>query len=169
MRTKLRRLSLVPLYRFTLATVCVVLSAAIAAASPRWETANAVAHAQGVAIAVCLPVSEIVCIGFGCRNPHNFDFVEMIAGDWLVGPTRLSARAHATTSVMEIDARASRAFRSPVSRGRIDRAFLLRLAGHRSLRVEALQSGYAATFPLAGFRRARRTLLRICAGARPTS
>ena len=74
MRTKLRRLSLVPLYQFALATVCVVLSGAIAAASPRWERANAVGQAQGVAIAVCLPVSEIVCIGFGCRHRLRLRF-----------------------------------------------------------------------------------------------
>ena len=36
----------------------------------------------------------------------------------------------------------------------IDRAFLARLARHGSLRVEALEFGYSATFPLAGFRRA---------------
>ena len=71
MRTKLRRLSLVPLYQFTFATVCVVLSGAIAAASPRWERANAVGQAQGVAIAVCLPFSEIVCKSFGSKIQMN--------------------------------------------------------------------------------------------------
>ena len=46
---------------------------------------------QGIVNAVCLPVSEIVCVGVGCRDQNGFDFVEMIAGDWLHGPTRLSA------------------------------------------------------------------------------
>jgi hypothetical protein len=68
-----------------------------------WEGTNAAVREQGVAIAVCLPVDEIVCIGVGCRDPDGFDFVEMIVCDWLQGPTRLSAGAHATTSVMEVD------------------------------------------------------------------
>lgn len=169
MRTKPPRPSPAGACRFTLALLFLVLSGALAAASPRWERTNAAGRAQGVAIAVCLPFNEIVCIGIGCRGPGGFDFVEMIVGDWLEGPTRLSAGPHVTTSVMEVDERASRAFNFPVSRGLINRAFLRRLVGHGSLRVEALQSGYAATFPLAGFRRARRMLLRMCAGGRATS
>ncbi len=169
MRTKPRRPSFPALWRFGLAIVFLALGGAIAAASPRWQRTNAAARAQGMEIAVCLPGDEIVCIGVGCRDPEGFDFVEMIVGDWLAGPTRVSAGPHVTTSVMEIDEGASRAMNLPVSRGPIDRAFLLRIAGHRSLRVEALRSGYAAIFPLAGYWRARRILLRICASARATS
>ncbi len=169
MRTKPPRPSPVGASRFILALVFLVLGGALAAASPRWERTNAAGRAQGVAIAVCLPFNEIVCIGIGCRDPGGFDFVEMIVGDWLDGPTRLSAGPHVTTIVMEADERASRALNFPVSRGPINRAFLRWLVGHGSLRVEALQSGYAATFPLAGFRRARRMLLRMCASGRATS
>jgi hypothetical protein len=161
--TSVRRLS----HRSVLG-VLVALNVGIAAASPRWEQTNAAGREQGVAIAVCLPGDEVVCIGIGCRDPDSFDFVEMIVGDWLQGPTRLSAGAQTTTSVMKADERASRALNLPVSRGPVDRVFLFRLVGQRTLRVEALWSDYSATFPLAGFWRARRMLSHICA-ARPVS
>jgi hypothetical protein len=161
--------SLGALGRFTLAIVLVVSSGATAGLAPRWEKTNAAGREQGIVIAVCLPVSEIVCVGVGCRDQNGFDFVEMIVGDWLHGPTRLSAGAYTTTTTMGADERASSALNLPVSRGPIDRTFLARLARHGSLRVEALESGYSATFPLAGFRRARHVLTRICVGARATS
>jgi hypothetical protein len=126
---------------------------------------------QNVAVAVCLPrEEEIVCIGLGCRKTGGYDLIEMITGDWLEGPTRLSAGAHVTTTVMSIDRRASRAMNVPVSRGPIRRLFLWRLIGHEneSLRVDALHSGYEAEFPLAGFRRAHRMLRIICAAERGT-
>ena len=72
------------------------------------------------------------------------------------------------TTVMGVDNRASSALNLRVSRGPIDRTFLAGLARHGSLRVEAFESGYPATFPLAGFRRARNGL-KICTNARPTS
>ena len=169
MRAKLICPSLGALGRFTLAIVFVVSSGATAAPSSRWEKTNAAGREQGVVIAVCLPVSEIVCVGVGCRDRNGFDFVEMIVGDWLHGPTRLSAGAYATTTMMGVDERASNALNLPVSRGPINRTFLARLARHGSLRIEALESGYSATFPLTGFRRARHVLKRICAGARATS
>jgi hypothetical protein len=169
MRAGRKRNSLGASYCSALAIVLVALNGDIAAASPGWETTNAAGLEQGVAIAVCLPGDEVVCIGVGCRVPHGFDFVEMIVGDWLEGPTRLSAGAHTTTSVMRADNRASRALNVPVSRGPVDHAFLLRLVGRRTLRVEALWSGYSAVFPLVGFGRARRMLPHICAAARATS
>jgi hypothetical protein len=94
----------------------------------------------------------------------------MITGDWLEGPTRLTAGGHVTANVMKIDRRASRAMNVPVSRGFIRPEFLWRLAGHEneSLRVQALTSGYDASFPLAGFRRAHRLLRYIC-GAAPAA
>jgi hypothetical protein len=73
--TSVRRLS----HRSVLG-VLVALNVGIAAASPRWEQTNAAGREQGVAIAVCLPGDEVVCIGIGCRDPDSFDFVEMIVG-----------------------------------------------------------------------------------------
>ncbi len=149
-----------------------VATGAIAAAPPRWERTNAAGLGQNVAIAVCLPrEEEIVCVGVGCRKKGGYNFVEMITGDWLEGPTRLSAGAHVTTTVMSVDRRASRAMNVPVSRGPIRGAFLWRLDGHEneSLRVQALTSGYEADFPLAGFRRAHRMLRHICAAERGAS
>jgi hypothetical protein len=97
----------------------------------------------------------------------------MITGDWLEGRTRLRAGGRVTTTVMSADRQASRAMNVPVSRGAVRPAFLWRLVRREnaSLRVEALKSGYEADFPLAGFRRAHKKLLRICAaerGASPT-
>jgi hypothetical protein len=146
-----------------------VAGGAIAEAPPRWEETNAAALEQNVAIAVCLPrQGEIVCIGFGCRKSGGYDFVEMITGDWLEGRTRLPAGARVMTTVMSADRQASRAMNLPVSRGPVRPSFLWRLVRHEntSLRVEALKSGYEADFPLAGFRRAHKTLLRICAAER---
>jgi hypothetical protein len=62
--------------------------------------------------------------------------VAMITGE---GRTRLSAGGHVTTTVMNIDRRASRARNAPVSRGAIRGAFIWRLVGHEneSLRVHA--------------------------------
>ena len=142
---------------------------AIAADSPRWEGTNPVALRQNVAIAVCLPrEDEIVCVGLGCRRKGGYNFVEMITGDWLEGPTRLSVGAHETRTVMRIDRRASRALNLPVSRGRIRAAFLWRLADHEneSLQVQALSSGYEADFPLAGFKWAHRMLRHVCGAER---
>jgi len=142
---------------------------ALAEAPPRWERTNAVGLRQNVAIAVCLPrESEIVCVGVGCRKKGAYSFVEMVTGDWLEGPTQLSAGGHVTTTVMRIDRRASRAMNVPVSRGPIRQEFLWRLAEHESesLRVRALASGYDASFPLAGFRRAHRMLQHVCAAER---
>ena len=119
-----------------------------------------------MAIAVCLPGDEIVCIGFGCHYRGAYDFVEMITGDWLFGPTRLEAGPHVTTIDMTLDAWASRAFNIPVSRGPIRGSFLRQIVGHESLRVQSLKSGYQAIFPLAGFRRARHSLRHICGGER---
>ena len=153
----------------TLALLLVTSGEATAEALPRWERANADALRQNVAIAVCLPrEEEIVCVGVGCRKKGGYNFVEMITGDWLEGPTRLSAAGHVTTTVMSIDRRASRAMNVPVSRGRVRRTFLWRLIGHEndSLRVQALTSGYEADFPLAGFERAHRMLRHICAAER---
>ena len=123
--------------RFTLAIVLVVSSGATAGPAPRWEKTSAAGREQGIVIAICLPVSEIVCVGVGCRDQNGFDFVEMIVGDWLHGPTRLSAGAYTTTTTMGADERASSALKLPVSRGSIDRRFVARLARHGSLRVEA--------------------------------
>jgi hypothetical protein len=146
-----------------------VASGAIADVPPRWEETNAAALRQRVAVAVCLPrEEEIVCIGIGCRKTGGYDFVEMITGDWLEGPTRLSAGGHITTTVMSIDRLASRAMNVPVSRGPISRLFLRRLIGNENerLRVDSLHSGYEVDFPLAGFRRAYRMLRHICAAER---
>ena len=146
-----------------------VACGALAEAPPRWEPTNAIGVRQNVAIAVCLPrENEIVCVGVGCRKKGGYSFVEMITGDWLEGLTRLSAGSHVTTTVMKIDRRASRAMNVPVSRGPIRRAFLWSLAGNEneSLRVRALASGYDASFPLAGFRRAHRMLQHVCAAER---
>jgi len=153
------------------AAVCVAgamfaASGAIAAAPTRWERTNAAALRQNVIIAVCLlQEEEIVCVGVGCRKMGGYDFVEMITGDWLEGPTRLNAGGHVTTSVMRIDRRASRALNVPVSRGPIRSAFLWRLVRHENegLRMQNSPSGYEADFPLAGFRRAHRMLRHICA------
>jgi hypothetical protein len=153
----------------TVAGAVFLAGEAIAADSPRWEATNPVTLRQNVAIAVCLPrEGEIVCVGLGCRWKGGYDFVEMITGDWLEGPTRLSAGAHATRTVMRIDRRASRVLNLPVSRGRIRAAFLWRLADHEneSLQVQALSPGYEADFPLAGFRQAHRILRNICAAER---
>ena len=150
----------------TLAIFLAPSGGATAAAPPRWEETNAAALRQNVAIAVCLPrENEIVCVGVGCRKRGGYNFVEMITGDWLEGPTRLSAAGHVTTTVMSIDRRASRAMNVPVSRGRVRRTFLWRLIGHEneSLRVQALTSGYEADFPLAGFQHAHRMLRHVCA------
>ena len=155
--------------RSTLTLLLVTLAAVAAAAPPRWEGTNAAALRQNVAIAVCLPrEDEIVCVGVGCRKTKGYDFVEMITGDWLEGPTRLSAGAHVTTTVMRVDRRASRAMKMPVSRGPIRQAFLWWLVGHEneSLRVQALALGYDADFPLSGFRRAHWMLRHICAAER---
>ena len=143
---------------------------ATAEALPRWERANAAALHQNVAIAVCLPSEEeIICAGIGCRKKGGYDFVEMITGDWLEGPTRLSAGGHITTTVMNIDRLASRAMNVPVSRGPIRSAFLWRLVRHENenLRVRNPPSGYEANFPLAGFRSAHRMLRQICVAERP--
>ena len=67
-----------------------------------------------------------------------------------------------TTSVMTVDAWVSRALNLPVSRGPINARFLRQLVRHESLKVQALQSGYEATFPLTGLKRARRILGHIC-------
>ena len=145
---------------------------ATAEALPRWERANAAALHQNVAIAVCLPSEEeIICAGIGCRKKGGYDFVEMITGDWLEGPTRLRAGGRFTTTVMSADRQASRAMNVPVSRGPVRPAFLWRLVRHENanLRVEALKSGYEVDFPLAGFRRAHKMLLRICAAERGVS
>ncbi len=153
----------------TLALLLIISAEATAAVLPRWERANAAAVRQSVAIAVCLPrEDEIVCLGVGCRKKGGYDFVELITGDWLEGPTRLSAGGHVTTTVMSIDRRASRAINVPVSRGRVRRTFLWRLIEHEneSLRVHALTSGYEADFPLAGFRHAHWMLHHICAAER---
>jgi hypothetical protein len=142
---------------------------ALAETPPRWERTNAVGMRQNVAIDVCLPrENEIVCVGVGCRKRGGYNFLEMITGDWLEGPTRLSAGGHVTTIVMSIDRRASRAMNVPVSRGPVRGEFLWRLAQHENenLRVQALTSGYDADFPLAGFRRAHRILRHICAAVR---
>jgi hypothetical protein len=67
-------------------------------------------------IAVCLRrESEIVSVG--CRKTGGYDFVEMITGDWLEGPTQLRAGWHIATTAMSIDRRASCAMNVPVSRG----------------------------------------------------
>ena len=59
-----------------------------------------------MAIAVCLRrESEIVSVG--CRKTGGYDLVEMITGDWLEGPTQLSAGGHIATTAMSIDRRAS--------------------------------------------------------------
>ena len=153
----------------TLALLLIISAGATTAAQPRWERTNAAALRQNVAIAVCLPrEDEIVCVGVGCRKTKGYDFVEMITGDWLEGPTRLSAGAHVTMTVMRVDRRASGAMKVPMSRGHVRRTFLWRLIEHEneSLRVQALTSGYEADFPLAGFRRAHRMLLHICAAER---
>jgi hypothetical protein len=141
-------------------------SGGIAADSAQWEKTNSVASWHNVPIAVCLPrEDEIVCVGVGCRKKGGYSFVEMITGDWLGGRTRLSAGGHVTTTVMNIDRRASRAINVPVSRGPVRGSFLWLLVGHEneSLRVQALRSSYDASFPLAGFRRAHRLLRHICA------
>jgi hypothetical protein len=145
---------------------------ATAATSPRWEEANAAALRQNVAIAVCLPrEEEVVCVGFGCRKKGGYDFVAMITGDWLEGPTRLQVSGRVMTTVMSVDRQASLEMNVPASRGPIRPAFLWRLVRHEnaSLRVEALKLGYQADFPLAGFRRAHRMLLRTCAAKRGAS
>ncbi len=152
-----------------LAILLVASGGAIAATPLRWERTNAPGLPRNLAIAVCLPGDEIVCVGVGCRDGGGYDFVQMIAGDWLLGPTRLSAGAHVTTTVMNVDQWGSRAMNLPVSRGPISSAFLRRLVGHKTLRVQALKSGYEATFPLAGFGRARRMLRQLCVGERATS
>src|SRR5271165_1383304 len=142
----------------TLAIFLAPSGGATAAAPPRWEETNAAALRQNVAIAVCPPrENEIVCVGVGCRKRGGYNFVEVITGDWLGGPARLSAGGHVTTTVMSID--------RPVSRGRVRRTFLWRLIGHEneSLRVQALTSGNEADFPLAGFQRAHRMLRHVCA------
>ena len=72
--------SLGALGRFTLAIVLVVSSGATAGPPPRWEKTNAAGREQGIVIAVCLPVSEIVCVGIGCRDRNGFDFVERAIG-----------------------------------------------------------------------------------------
>ena len=153
----------------TLALLLVTSGEVTAEPPPRWEETNPAAFHQNVAIAVCLPrEEEIVCVGVCCRRKGGYDFVEMITGDWLEGPTRLSAGGHVTTTFMRIDRRASRAMNVPVSRGRVRRTFLWRLIEHEneSLRVQALTSGYEADFPLAGFRHAHRMLRHICAAER---
>ena len=152
-----------------LAILLVASGGAIAAMPLRWERANAPGLPRNLAIAVCLPGDEIVCVGVGCREGGGYDFVQMIAGDWLLGPTRLSAGAHVTTTVMDVDQWGSRAMNLPVSRGPIRSAFLKRLVGHKTLQVQALKSGYEATFPLDGFGRARRMLQHLCVGKRATS
>ena len=122
----------------TLALLLIISAGATAAVLPRWERTNVAALRQSVAIAVCLPrEDEIVCLGVGCRKKGGYDFVELITGDWLEGPTRLSAGGHVTTTVMSIDRRASRAMNVPVSRGRVRRTFLWRLIEHEN---ESLQS-----------------------------
>src|SRR5579883_1870381 len=78
-------------------------SASNVLASPHWETASPAAKEQNIAIAVCLPGEEIVCVGFGCRDAYGFDFVEMIVGDWLEGATRLSAGGHMALLTMNAD------------------------------------------------------------------
>jgi len=85
--------SLGALGRFAFAIVLVVSSGVTAGPAPHWEKTSAAGREQGVVIAVCLPVSEIVCVAVDCRDRNGFDFVEMILGDWLHGPTRLSAGA----------------------------------------------------------------------------
>jgi hypothetical protein len=152
-------------YGAALAIVLVALQGEAAAAAG-WEATNEAGREQGVAIAVCLPVDEVVCVGIGCRAPGRYDFVEMIVGDWLEGPTRLSAGWRWAIGVMTADKPASAALNVPVLRGPVGREFLRRLAGRTTtLRVEALRSGYSAQFPLAGFGRAHRMLARLCAGA----
>ena len=130
MRTKPRRPSFPALWRFGLAIVFLALGGAIAAASPRWQRTNAAARAQGVAIAVCLP-GERNCLHRRSVAviADDFDFIEMIAGDWLAGPTRTQRRP-ARDDERDGDRRGgvARNLNLPVSRGPIDRAFLLRIA-----------------------------------------
>ncbi len=154
---------------FVLPLLLVTSVETTAEALPRWERASAAALRLNVAIAVCLPSQEeIICVGVGCRKKRGYDFVEMITGDWLEGPTRLNAGGHVTTTVMSVDRRASRAMNAPVSRGPVRSAFLWHLVRHENegLRVQNPPSGYDADFPLAGFRNAHRMLRQICAGER---
>ena len=142
---------------------------AIAGGSASIRTNQRYWIASDMAIAVCLRrESEIVSVG--CRKTGGYDLVEMITGDWLEGPTQLSAGGHIATTAMSIDRRASCAMNVPVSRGPIRRLFPGRLVGHEneSLQLRALTSGYKADFPLAGFRRAYRMLRHICAAGRDT-
>jgi hypothetical protein len=129
-----------------------------------WQPTGAATDKFGAAIAVCLSGDEIVCIGVGCGGAEGFDFVEMIAGNWLERPTRLSAGSTTATITMKADGEASQEFGLPVSRGPVDKAFLSQIAGQDTLRLEAEAMGYVATFPLAGFDRALEALPNICAG-----
>jgi hypothetical protein len=138
---------------------------ATASAIPEWQAANAVGKKYNMVIATCIPSEETVCVGFGCRDSYGFDFVEMIVGDWLEGPTRLDAAEHTTTVAMSADDLASREMNIPVSRGYVEAAFVARLVGHKTLRVAATDSRYSAVFPLSGFEQAYATLRNTCNAA----
>jgi hypothetical protein len=141
---------------------------AIAGGSASMGTNQRYCIASDIAIAVCLRrESEIASVG--CRKTGGCDFVEMITGDWLEGPAKLSAGWHIVTTAMSIDRRAPRAMNVPVSRGPIRRLFLGRLARHEneSLQLRALTSAIRRTF-LSPVRRAYRMLRHICAAGRDT-
>jgi hypothetical protein len=152
--------------RSTLCLILLLLGArAAASATPEWRTANEIGKKHNIVIAVCIPDEEIVCVGFGCRDAYRFDFVEMIVGDWLEGPTRLDAAEHTTMVAMSADELASREMNMPVSRGYVDAAFVARMVGHTTVQVDAAGARYSAIFPLRGFDQAYATLRNACDSA----
>jgi hypothetical protein len=149
-------------------SLCIVNGGGLASANEaasnasRWELASEAGRRIGVAVAVCQPGDDPVCVGLGCRTGGRFEFVEMIAGGWLDGSTRISAGANETTIKLERDFESSHFLNIPVSRALIDGSFLVAIAEEDTLQVESSVSKYSATFPLAGFQQALKMAPNVC-------
>jgi hypothetical protein len=150
-------------------SLCVVAAGGLASAnevtsdaSARWELTSDAGRRIGVAVAVCQPGEDPVCIGLGCQTNGNFEFVEMIAGGWLDGSTRLSAGTNNTTIELARDLDSSHLMNIPVSRGVIDTSFLSAITEEDTLHIDASVWQYSATFPLSGFEQALKTAPDVC-------
>jgi hypothetical protein len=119
-----------------------------------------------LAVAICQPGEEPVCVGIGCEGSGDLEFVEIIAGSWFEGPTRLSAGSKSSSVMMTADRLASSAMNIPVSRGPVDTEFLKSIVEESDLRIETSTPRYSTTFPLSGFESALEMTPQICAELR---
>jgi hypothetical protein len=147
-----------------ISTIAWIISAkgATPDATPTWELASEAGRRIGVAVAVCQAGEDPVCVGLGCQANGGFEFVEMIAGGWLDGATRLSAGRSNTTIELERDLESSHFMNIPISRGVVDDSFLSAIAKEDTLQVDSSVWKYSVTFPLLGFEQALKTAPNVC-------